>query len=220
MDDLLALEATATGHGPRCFIPATQLSFLAWQGALEGHPDSQFVEYILAGIRAGVHIGADRSHIIRRARGGNLPSVRELPLLVDQHTSEERSAGRLLGPLPLHLASRCQISPIGLIPKPHQPGKWRLIVDLSSPEGGSVNDAIAVDHCHMHYASVLDAAAVVRQLGQGTLLASITPIGLCLSIQTITPCWACSGEMANSLTQHFRLGCGQPPRFFLLSQMH
>jgi hypothetical protein len=60
-----------------------------------------------------------------------------------------------------------------VIPKPHQPGKWRLIVDLSSPEGGSVNDAIAVDHCHMHYASVLDAAAVVRQLGQGTLLAKI-----------------------------------------------
>ena len=63
--------------------------------------------------------------------------------------------------------------PIGLIPKPHQPGKWRLIVDLSSPEGGGVNDAIAVDHCHMHNASVLDAAAVVRQLGQGTLLAKI-----------------------------------------------
>ena len=110
MDDLLALEATATGHGPRCFIPATPLSYLAWQGALEGHPDSQFVEYILAGIRTGVHIGADRSHIIRRARGGNLPSVRELPLLVDQHTSEERSAGRLLGPLPLYLASRCQLA--------------------------------------------------------------------------------------------------------------
>jgi hypothetical protein len=63
--------------------------------------------------------------------------------------------------------------PIGLIPKPHQPGKWRLIFDLSSPEGGSVNDAIAVDHCHMHYASVLDAAEVVRQLGQGTLLTKI-----------------------------------------------
>ena len=34
------------------------------------------------------------------------------------------------------------ISPFGVIPKGHTPGKWRLIVDLSSPKGGSVNDGI------------------------------------------------------------------------------
>ena len=217
MDDLLALEAMSTSHGPQCFIPATPLSYLAWQGA------SQFVDYILAGIRTGVHIGADRSHIIRRARGGNLPSVRELPSLVDQHTSEERSAGRFLGPLPLHLASACQISPISLIPKPHQPGKWRLIFDLSSPEGGSVNDAIAVDHCHMHYASVLDAAEVVRQLGQGTLLTKIdlhhtyriVPVHSDEhSLQGMQ--WRDDTFIDTALPFGLRLA----PRFFLLSQMH
>ena len=119
------------------------------------------------------HIGVDRTLRLHRARGGNLLSVREHPSLVDHHISEERAAGRLLGLLPAQLASGCQISPIGLIPKPHQLGKWRLIVDLSSPQGGSVNDAISVDHCHMHYASVLQAAASVRQLGPGTLLAKM-----------------------------------------------
>ena len=86
---------------------------------------------------------------------------------------EERASGRLLGPLPPQLARLCHTSPIGLIPKPHQLGRWRLIVDLSSPHDGSVDDAISVDHCHMHYASVLHAAAMVRQLGPGTMLAKI-----------------------------------------------
>ena len=43
-------------------------------------------------------------------------------------------------------------SPFGVIPKRNKPGKWRLIVDLSAPEGSSVNDAIsksgAVSHTY------------------------------------------------------------------------
>ena len=34
------------------------------------------------------------------------------------------------------------MSRFGVISKPHQPGKWRLITDLSSPKGASVNDGI------------------------------------------------------------------------------
>ena len=173
MQDLRALEATASRQGPQCFIPQTPLVWHAWQQALESHPDKEFVAYILTGIRYGVHIGADRSKVIRSSKEGNLTSVRQYPPLVDEHVAAERAAGRLLGPLPSMLAGACQISPIGLIPKPHQQGKWRLIVDLSSPHGASVNDAISVDHCHMHYASVLNAAAIVRRLGRGTRLAKI-----------------------------------------------
>ena len=38
--------------------------------------------------------------------------------------------------------SRVHTRPIGLIPKPHCPGKFHLIVDLSAPKGFSVNDGI------------------------------------------------------------------------------
>ena len=171
MTDLKALEAHATGSGPNCFSPATPLIKEAWVQALAGHPDREFVAYILNGIARGFHIGADRSMALLPSRDGNLPSVRQRPNLVADYLATERAAGRLLGPIPEHLARCCHISPIGLIPKPHQPGKWRLIVDLSSPAGASVNDAIAVDHCHMQYASVLEAAALVRQLGRGAILA-------------------------------------------------
>ena len=46
-------------------------------------------------------------------------------------------------------------------------------MDLSSPQGKSVNDAISPELYHLQYASVLDVAALVRHLGKGTTLAKI-----------------------------------------------
>lgn len=36
-------------------------------------------------------------------------------------------------------------SPFGVIPKQNRPNKWRLIVDLSAPDGHSINDGIDKD---------------------------------------------------------------------------
>ena len=173
MQDLQALEATATGQGPRSFQPATPLRLQEWQQALQQHPDKCFANYILGDISKGFHIGVRRPCALTASRQGNLPSVREHNWLVAQHITAEWSAGRLLGPVPPQLAIHCHVSPIGIIPKPHQPGKWRLFVDLSSPRGGSVNDGISVEVSHMRHASVLDAAALIRYLGRGTVLAKI-----------------------------------------------
>ena len=173
MADLLALEATATGQGPGNFYPATPLVYAVWKGALLAHPDQSFANYILKGIKTGFHIGADRSQLSLKQGPGNMPSTRQHPLLVEAHITEEVRANRILGPLPAHLAALCHTSPIGLIPKPHQPGRWRLIVDLSSPHGNSINDSIPVTYCHMHYASVLDAAELIRVSGPGTLMAKV-----------------------------------------------
>ena len=172
MADLLSLEHAATGWGPSCFRPSTPLRPQAWRNALAQHPDKRFTEYILRGISHGFHIGADRSHEFRPCHG-NMSSVGEQPQLVEAHIRSERASGRVLGPLPSHLARLTHTSAIGLIPKPHQPGKWRLIVDLSSPTGYSVNDAIGSNMCHMHYASVPEAARYIRRLGTGTVLAKV-----------------------------------------------
>ena len=169
LPDLLELEATATGLGPSCFRPATPLRLQAWQKALADHPDQPFAQYMLNGIANGFHIGADRA-ISLRSNTTNMPSVRQHPQLVEAHIRAESTAGRLLGPLPPLLSGLVQTSPIGLIPKPQ---KWRLIVDLSSPAGSSVNDAIAPDKCHMRYASVWEAAQIIQQLGVGTQLAKL-----------------------------------------------
>lgn len=55
----------------------------------------------------------------------------------------------------------------------HQSGRWRLIVDLSAPHGHSLNDAISSDLAQLRYVSVLDAAATVRRLSPGTLMAKM-----------------------------------------------
>ena len=62
------------------------------------------------------------------------------------------------------------ISPIGLVPKGHTTGKWRVIVDLSSPMGCSVNDGIDADLCSLRYASLDDALKLISRLGPGTQL--------------------------------------------------
>ena len=53
-----------------------------------------------------------------------------------------------------------------MIPKPHQPGKWQLIVDLSHPKGNSVNDGIPPELCSLRYVSVDDAVKVIVALGK------------------------------------------------------
>ena len=66
-----------------------------------------------------------------------------------------------------------QISPFGVIPKRNRPGKWRLIVDLSSPHDHSVNDALSKDLSSISYTSLDDAATFIQHLGPGCLLAKL-----------------------------------------------
>ena len=54
-----------------------------------------------------------------------------------------------------------QLNPFGVIPKQGRPGKWCLIVDLSSPEGMSINDGINAEYCSITYASVDDAVKMI-----------------------------------------------------------
>ena len=63
------------------------------------------------------------------------------------------------------------VSSFGIIPKKGQPGKWRLIVDLSSPEGASENDNINPDEFTLHYKTVDQIVHMVSQFGQGALIA-------------------------------------------------
>ena len=63
--------------------------------------------------------------------------------VISEYLRTECEAGRVIGPL--YSSSYPQVhihtSRFGVIPK-SRPVKWRLIVDMSSQEGGSVNDGI------------------------------------------------------------------------------
>ena len=71
------------------------------------------------------------------------------------------------GAQPVHL------NPIRIIPKPHQLGKFRLIVNLSLPHGASVNDAIWSDLSSLVYPRVDQIASLIARHGWGALIAKL-----------------------------------------------
>ena len=86
------------------------------------------------------------------------------------YLDKEIAAGHLLGPVPRHSV---QVSRMGVIPKGHTPGRWRVITDLSYPPGYSVNDGIDPSFCSLSYVSVDTIAGLVAALGEGSLLAKV-----------------------------------------------
>ena len=102
-----------------------------------------------------------------------MKSVREHRDVVEKYIGVECEAKRVLGPYVKSHFPYVHVSPFGVIPK-SEPGKWRLILDLSSPDGGSVNDGISKELCSLSYMSIDDVAARVVGLGRGALMAKLT----------------------------------------------
>ena len=140
---------------------------------LQGHPDREFVRFTVDGIHGGFWISYNHSAQPRRSCGHNMVYASQHPEPIQKYVASETAAGRFIGPVSTNVAHTLdiQISRFGIIPKPHQPGKWRLITDLSSPTGTSVNDGRDPNLCSVAYASVHEAVNVITRLGRGTQLA-------------------------------------------------
>lgn len=149
----------------------TPLQWQAWEGALRSYPDKQFARLIVDGLREGFRIGFNYDSNGPKSSTRNMRSAYEHPEVVWEYLSQEIRQGRILGPFPSPPIQHLHISSFGVIPKRHQQGKWRLIMDLSSPEGSSVNDGIDPSLCSLSYISIDVIAAAILCLGRGTLIA-------------------------------------------------
>uniref|UniRef100_A0A1X7VYS5 Reverse transcriptase domain-containing protein n=1 Tax=Amphimedon queenslandica TaxID=400682 RepID=A0A1X7VYS5_AMPQE len=70
---------------------------------------------------------------------------------------EEYLGGKIrTGSLYPSIAANVHLNLIGFIPKKNRPGKFRLIMDLSSPRGWSVNNAISSTHSSFSYITAQD----------------------------------------------------------------
>ena len=87
--------------------------------------------------------------------------------------AEEIAHHWVAGPFKRSTIPDAHINRFGVIPKNHQPNKWRLIIDLSHPASRSVNDGIPKNLCSLTYITVDSAIQRIQLLGQGTLLAKI-----------------------------------------------
>ena len=141
--DLLELKAAAgpSSYGP---FPVGVLSLDPWVPYLSSHPDQQFAAFLRRGFQNGFCIGADPS-LVQHSSPSNMPLAVANPVVVYMYIKEERMNGELQE-VDASLASGTHCNPIhvGVIPKPHQQGKFKLIVNPSLPEGASVNDATHV----------------------------------------------------------------------------
>ena len=151
---------TAQVHRGEWETITSPLRISAWEKGLLCHPDRGFAVYVSNRIREGFRVGFNYRSAHCRQASGNLKSVRDHKEVVTKYIQGERGAGRLLGPFQRDKMPGVHVSPLGVIPK-SEPGKWRLILDLSSPEGGSVNDGITKELCSLSYMSVDEVAARV-----------------------------------------------------------
>ena len=85
----------------------------------------------------------------------------------------EISLGRVIGPPPPKGVPDVRLNRFGIIPKNHQPDKWRLILDLSYPKSNSINDGIPKALSSLKYITVDHAIQHIVTMESGALLAKV-----------------------------------------------
>ena len=161
-------------HSFSPLAPASQVSPLRldqFQTELQHHPDQAAVAYVLSGLREGFRIGFESSMVNLKSASSNMRSSFEHPFVIDSYLQTEVSSGRVAGPFSAPPFPSLHISRFGVIPKNNQPGKWRLILDLSSPVGHSVNDGIPKPPFTVQYVSVNAVIEGIMAQGRGTVMA-------------------------------------------------
>ncbi len=145
---------------------------LVWQqceSELDGHPDREWVELLVRGIKEGFRLGHDQSKVVLEETGGSMYEAVQHSDIIREYLEKEVQNKRVWR-LERDTAG-IQCSHFGVIPKKGKPGRWRLIVSLSAPEGHSVNDGIDRKLSSVAYTSVDDVIRRVQELGEGALIA-------------------------------------------------
>ena len=124
---------------PVNIITPINVNFL--RACLLNHPNRTFVNFLLDGFTNGFDIGYTGD--ITWGRRSNLLSARNNSIAVSKAISTELQRGHTSGPFDLAPFHVLHCSPLGAVPK--KDGSHRIILDLSSPRGSSINDGIWLD---------------------------------------------------------------------------
>ena len=140
-----------------------------------------------------------------------MKSADEHHQVVSDYLEAEQCCGAVLGPFTKKEVPGVHLSRFGVIPKSHQPGKWRLIIDFYHPEGRSVNDGIDSSLTSLQYVQVDDTVQQLLRLGPSALMAKLViksayrnvPVHpqdcLLLSMQGIDSYCYCTCNMGQSM---------------------
>jgi hypothetical protein len=121
----------------------------------------------ISGARVGFQ-GIPAGHVQRQ----NHSTAYAHPEIITESIQSELRKGRIKQISESDLPDNVFCSPIGLTPKLAngiQTG-WRVIFDLSCPEGSSVNDGIPKEYGTLVYETLNDAVQLVAQAGKGAIM--------------------------------------------------
>lgn len=149
--------------------PTTPIVIPNLSTELKNHPNQKFASDLLHDLQWGCRLGYISPHAPRVTP--NLKSGTLQPQVVSDALAKEVSRGHTAGPFQEPPIQNVQCFPLGVVPK--KDGTWRIIMDLSSPHGSSVNDYISKDTYTLHYATFDQALALVARHGQNALMAKL-----------------------------------------------
>ena len=146
----------------------------------------------------------------------NHPSALDHKDVVEQKLSKELSLGRIAGPFISPPFTHYQSSPLGVVAK-KEPNAFRLIHDLSYPQGNSINECIPKDFTAVSYETLDHVITLLNQFGRGALVGK-TDIEDAFRIIPIHPsCYHLFGFTWNSNFFYDRclpMGCSESCRIF------
>ena len=149
--------------------PSTPVNITNLTAELKHHPDQQYAASLLHNLQWGCNIGYTGPRFARITP--NLKSAHLHPEAISAALAKEVSNGHTAGPFLSPPIPNLQCSPRRVVPK--KDGTWRIIMDLSSPHGSSINDFIPKDDYMLHYASFDEALILVACYGQNALMAKL-----------------------------------------------
>lgn len=148
--------------------PTTPINLSALRDLSVPAAAPRLLHTVLTRLERGADIGYTGPHT-STSRPNNL-SARSRPSAVSEAIAREVSRGHTAGPFPYPPYTPFRCNPLGARDKPD--GSVRLLLDLSQPEGLSVNSHIDKASFAVHYTSMTDAVEKIFDAGpQGALLA-------------------------------------------------
>ena len=147
--------------------------------------DRRFAKYVLEGMEHGFRVGFDHSYPLVLA-SHNTPSASKHTEVIDAYIVEEVASGRILGPFQPGSMEGLHVNRMGVIPKGHTLGRWRLITDLLFQAEASAALHLSRESSHGG-----------NETGQGVRpcwrsWTSSPHTAYCQYIQTTGCCWACT----------------------------
>ena len=147
----------------------TPIHTFALASELVGHPDKQFCLELINSFATGFDIGYRGPDFMQLS--SNLKSATDCPEAIFSCIIKELKSQRIAGPFQQIPLANFRTSPIGAVPK--KDGTFRMITDLSSPTGTSINDYISNEESTVSFTGFDAAVDIVSKLGPGAKMGKL-----------------------------------------------